>query len=179
MKRWASNHLNLTLTAVPTNFQFTINSFRPDWQGDDGRRGKYNLPVVGLLRFDRTENDPKLKHSEFAVGQKGDAFYVAQLISYQIPGKALNVRVDNLPTWMTYTGYWTYVKNGQEVSVIINDQTNQFKQGWGDFVTFCTVRRTSTSGGDYFQYKITEDHTNTIFESSLITNQEPVTYRRQ
>jgi hypothetical protein len=105
------------------------------------------------------------------------------LVGYQIPGKALNVRVDNLPTFLTYTGYWVYVKDGKEMSALINDHTNKFKQGWGDYVKYCTVRRTSTKEtpgiGSYFDFRITEDITNVIFESGQMTNEEPVTYERK
>jgi hypothetical protein len=170
----------VTLSPLPTNFQATVSSFLPEWEGDDGRRGKYNIPVIGVIRVNYSGKD---KYAELPYGKKGDAFYIAQLISYKIPGKALNVHVDNLPTFLTYTGYWVYVKDGEEISVIINDQTNQFREGWGDYVKYCIVQRTSTNQmpgiGNYFKFRVTEDLTNVIFESGQITNTEPVSYERK
>jgi hypothetical protein len=67
--------------------------------------------------------------------------------------------------------------------VTINDHTNEFKQGWSDYVKYCTVQRTSTNEmpgfANFFEYKITEDITNIIFESGQITNEEPVIYERK
>ena len=178
-----TNSAHFTLSAMPTNFQATVTSFIPDWEGDHGTRGKYNIPVIGMLHMNQLGEDQKDKYPDVPYGKKGNAFYIAHLISYQIPGKALNVHVDNLPQSLTYTGYWVYVQDGKEISVTINDHTNQFRQGWGDYVKYCTVRRTSlkeTPGiGSYFDYRITEDVTNVIFNSGQIKTEEPVTYERK
>jgi hypothetical protein len=189
-----TNTASFTLAPLPTNFQMTISSFLPDWEGDDGRRGKYNIPVLGVIHMDFQNG----KSVEMPYGKKADAFYIAQLISYQIPGKALRVRVDNLPWYLTYTGYWTYVNNGKEITIPLSDQTNKFREGWGDYVKYCYVRRTSmkeTPGvAPFFQYQITEGQiTNmfvgthqfteevpvVIFDSGQITNEEPVIFERK
>jgi hypothetical protein len=181
--RSGTNIIHFTLLPVPTNFQATVTSFLPDWEGDDGRRGKYNVPVIGMIHMDYGGRERANRSVDLPYGKKGDAFYIAQLISFQVPGKALEVRVDNLPTFLTYTGYWVYVQAGKEITVIINDHTNHFRKGWGDYVKHCTVRRTSlkeTPGvGNYFEYRITEDRTNVVFESGQMTNDEPVTYERK
>ena len=177
-----TNIAHFTLSPVPTNFQTTVMSFVPDWEGDHGTRGKYNIPVIGMIRMNQLGEDQKGKYPDVPYGKKSNAFYIAHLISYRIPGKALNVRVDNLPTFLAYTGYWVYVQDGKEISVTINDHTNQFRQGWGDYVKYCTVRRTSlkeTPGiGSYFEYRITEDVTNVIFDSGQMTNEAPNIYKR-
>jgi hypothetical protein len=178
-----TNKFSFTLSPVPTNFQATVTSFLPDWEGDDGRRWKYNIPVIGMIHMNHLGKDQDDNYPDVPYGKKGDVFYIAQLISYQVPGKALNVHVDNLPTFLTYTGYWVYVKGGKEISVPINDHTNRFRQGWGDYVKYCTVRRTSlkeTPGvGSCFSFRITEDITNVIFESGQMTTETPVTYERK
>lgn len=174
---------NFSLISVPTNFQATITSFRGDWQGDNGMRYKYNVPVIGMIHMNFLGEDQNDKNSDFPYGKKGNAFYLSQLFGYQLPGKALNVRVDNIPRFLTYTGYWVFVKEGKEISVPINDQTNEFRQGWGDYVKYCTVRRTTLKEmpgfANFFEYRITEDQTNIIFESGQITNEEPVIYERK
>jgi hypothetical protein len=193
-----TNTVRLTLSPTPTNFQITKSSFFPDWEGDNGKRGKYNLPVVGMIHMDLSGNDGTNKYPDVPYGKKGDAFYITQMVGYQIPGMALRVRVDNLPRSLTYTGYWTYVSSGKEITIPINDQTNEFREGWGDYVKYCFVKRTSTNEipgfAPYFQYQITEGHiTNlfngshqfteevpvVIFDSGQITNEEPVIYERK
>lgn len=190
----ATSITSVTLSPLPTNFQLTVASFLPNWEGDDGRRGKYNIPPIGMIRLDFQNG----KHDEMPYGKKGDAFYIAELVSYQIPGKALRVRVDNLPRSLTYTGYWTYVSSGKEITIPISDQTNEFREGWGDYVKYCYVQRTSTNEipgfAPFFQYQITEGQiTNlfvgshqfteempvVIFDSGQITNEEPVIYERK
>ena len=111
-----TNIAHFTLSPVPTNFQTTVMSFVPDWEGDHGTRGKYNIPVIGMIRMNQLGEDQKGKYPDVPYGKKSNAFYIAHLISYRIPGKALNVRVDNLPTFLTYTGYWVYVQDGKEIS---------------------------------------------------------------
>jgi hypothetical protein len=191
-----TNTIRLTLAPVPANFQMTKSSFLQDWEGDNGMRGKYNLPVIGMIHVDYTGKDATDKYPDVPYGKKGDSFYIAQMVGYQIPGKALRVRVDNLPG--TYTGYWTYVSNGKEITIPISDQTNEFREGWGDYVKYCYVQRTSTNEtpgfGNYFEYRITEGRiTNmfvgthqfteevpvVIFDSGQITNEEPVIYERK
>ena len=41
-----TNSASFSLASLPTNFQMTVSSFLPDWEGDDGTRGKYNIPVL-------------------------------------------------------------------------------------------------------------------------------------
>jgi hypothetical protein len=193
-----TNTVRLTLIPKPANFQMTKSSFLPDWEGDNGKRGKYNLPVVGMIHVDFSGNGETNKYPDVPYGKEGDAFYIAQMVSYQIPGMALRVRVDNLPRSLTYTGYWTYVSSGKEITIPISDQTNEFREGWGDYVKYCYVQRTSTNEipgfAPFFQYQITEGHiTNivagtrqfteempvVIFDSGQITNEEPVIYERK
>jgi hypothetical protein len=173
-----TNITSVTLSSVPTNFQATVSSFNPNWEGDDGRRGKYNVPVIGIIRL----NFENGKYSEIPYGKKGDAFYIAQLIEYRIPGKALKVDVNKLRV-QTYTGYWVYVQSGKEISIPINDHTNDQKWGWGDYVKYCYVRRTDTNEvpgfSPWFSYNIIGDVTNVIFDSGQITNEEPVIYERK
>jgi hypothetical protein len=176
--RTATNIISVTLSALPTNFQTTVSSFNPDWEGDDGRRGKYNLPVIGVIRLNFQDG----KSDEMPYGKKGDAYYIAQLVEYRIPGKDLRVDVSKLRV-QTYTGYWVYVQSGKEISISISDQTNELKSGWGDYVKYCYVRRTDTNEvpgfSPWFNYRIREDVTNYIFDSGLITNEEPVIYERK
>jgi len=193
-----TNTVHLTLAPVPANFETTKSSFLPDWEGDNGMRGKYNLPVIGMIHVDFSGKIETEKYPDVPYGKKGDAFYVAQMVSYQITGKALRVRVDNLPRSLTYTGYWTYVSSGKEITVPISDQTNEFREGWGDYIKYCYVQRTSTNEtpgfASFFQYQITEGQiTNkimgsrqvqfevpvVIFDSGQITNEEPVIYERK
>lgn len=192
-----TNTVHLTLIPTPTNFEMTKSSFLPDWEGDNGTRGKYNLPVVGMIHMDFSGNDSTNKYPDVPYGKKGDAFYVAQMVSYQIPGIALRVHVDNIPS-LTYTGYWTYVSSGKEITIPISDKTNEFREGWGDYVKYCYVQRTSTNEtpgvAPFFQYQITEGHiTNmfvgdhhfteevpvVIFDSGQITDEKPVIYERK
>jgi len=178
--RNATNITSVTLSPLPTNFQLTVSSFLPDWQGDHGMRGKYNIPVIGMIRMNYSG---KGQNVELPYGKKGNAFYIAEQIAYQVPGKALNVRVDNIPRSLTYTGYWVYAKEGKEISVIINDHTNEFRQGWGDYVKYCYVRRTSTNEtpgfANFFEFRVTEGITNVIFESGQMTNEDPVVYEKK
>lgn len=193
-----TNTVQLTLAPVSANFQMTKASFLPDWEGDNGMRGKYNIPVIGMIHVDYSGKNETDKYPDVPYGKKGDAFYIAQMVSYQIPGKALYIRVDNLPTWLTYTGYWTYVSNGKEITIPLSDKTNEFREGWGDYVEYCYVRRTSTNETPgvvpFFQYQITEGRiTNmfvgthhfteevpvVIFDSGQITNGDPVIYQRK
>jgi hypothetical protein len=193
-----TNTVQLTLAPVPTNFQMTKSSFLPDWEGDNGMRGKYNLPVIGMIHVNYSGKNEINKYPDVPYGKKNDIFYVAQMVSYQIPGKALRVRVDNIGRSLTYTGYWTYVSSGKEITIPINDQTNEFREGWGDYVKYCYVQRTSTNEtpgfAPFFQYKITEGQiTNmfvgthhfteevpvVIFDSGQITNEEPIIYERK
>ena len=193
-----TNTFRLTLAPLPANFQMTKSSFLPDWEGDNGMRGKYNLPVLGMIHLDHSQKNETNKYPDVPYGKKGDVFYIAQMISYKIPGKSLRVRVDNLPRSLTYTGYWTYVSNGKEITVPINDQTNEFREGWGDYVKKCFVQRTSTKEtpgfGNFFEYRITEGQiTNlfvgshhfteevpvVIFDSGQITDEKPVIYERK
>jgi hypothetical protein len=173
-----TNFISVTLSPLPTNFQATVSSFLPDWEGDHGRRGKYNIPVIGMIHL----NFQNGKSDEMPYGKKGDTFYIAQLVSYQIPGKYLKVDVSKLRV-QTYTGYWVYVQSGKEISIPINDHTNEQKSGWGDYVKYCYVRRTDTNEvpgfSPWFSYNIIEDVTNVIFDSGQITNEEPVIYERK
>ncbi len=175
-----TNITGVTLSPLPTNFQTTVSSFLPDWEGDHGTRGKYNIPVIGMIHVNFSDKD---QYEELPYGKKSNAFYIAERIAYQVPGKALNVRVDNIPRSLTYTGYWVYAKEGKEISVIINDHTNEFRQGWGDYVKYCYVRRTSTNEtpgfANFFEFRVTEDITNVIFESGQMTNEEPVVYEKK
>jgi hypothetical protein len=175
-----TNITGVTLSPLPTNFQTTVSSFLPDWEGDHGTRGKYNIPVIGMIHVNYSDRG---QYEELPYGKKGNAFYIAERIAYQVPGKALNVRVDNIPRSLTYTGYWVYAKEGKEISVIINDHTNEFRQGWGDYVKYCCVRRTSTNEtpgfANFFEFRVTEDITNVIFESGQMTNEEPVVYEKK
>jgi hypothetical protein len=193
-----TNTIHLTLAPVPAGFEMTKSSFLPDWEGDNGKRGKYNLPVIGMIHVDFSGKNEPNKYPDAPYGKKGDVFYVARMVSYQIPGKALRVRVDNIGRSLTYTGYWTYVSSGKEITISISDQTNEFREGWGDYVKYCYVQRTSTNEtpgfAPFFQYKITEGQiTNmfvgthqfteevpvVIFDSGQITNEEPVIYERK
>ena len=193
-----TNSASFSLASLPTNFQMTVSSFLPDWEGDDGTRGKYNIPVLGIIRMEYTEGDAKERTLDLPYGKKGEAYYFAQMVRYKIPGKALRVRVDNIPSSLTYTGYWTYVREGKEISIPISDQTNEFRQGWGDYVKYCYVQRTSTNEtpgiGNYFEYRITEgqitnmfvgNHQFTeevpvvIFDSGQITDEKPVIYEKK
>jgi hypothetical protein len=173
-----TNITSVTLSPLPTNFQATVSSFLPDWEGDDGRRGRYNIPVIGMIHV----NFQNGKSAEMPYGKKDDAFYIAQLISYQIPGKYLKVDVNKLRV-QTYTGYWVYVQSGKEIAITINDHTNEQKSGWGDYVKYCYVQRTDTNEvpgfSPWFNYRIREDVTNVIYDSGLITNEEPVIYERK
>jgi hypothetical protein len=193
-----TNTIHLTLAPVPANFQMTKSSFLPDWEGDNGMRGKYNLPVIGMIHLDYSGKSETNKYPDVPYGKKDDIFYVAQMVGYKIPGKALRVRVDNLPRSLTYTGYWTYVSNGKEITIPISDQTNEFREGWGDYVKYCYVQRTSTNEipgfAPFFQYQITEGRiTNktigsrqvqfevpvVIFDSGQITDEKPIIYERK
>ena len=193
-----TNTVSFALAPLPTNFQMTISSYLPDWEGDNGTRGKYNIPVLGIIRMKYPGGEAQERTLDMPYGKKGEAYYFAQMVGYQIPGKALRVRVDNLPRSLTYTGYWTYVSNGKEITIPISDQTNEFREGWGDYVKYCNVQRTSTNEipgfAPFFQYKITEGQiTNmfvgthqfteevpvVIFDSGQITNEEPVIYERK
>src|ERR1022692_4739490 len=49
-----------------------------------------------------------------------------------------------------YTGSWVYVKNGKEFTVNFSNETNQFRECWGDYIKSCTVQKTSTE--PYVQY---------------------------
>jgi hypothetical protein len=193
-----TNTVKLTLVPMPANFQMTKSSFLPDWEGDNGTRGKFNLPIVGMIHVEYSGKDEANKYPDVPYGKKGDNFYIAQMVSYKIPGKALYVRVDNLPRSLTYTGYWTYVSSGKEITIPISDQTNEFHEGWGDYVKYCYVQRTSTNEtpgfAPFFQYRITEGQiTNetigsrqvqfevpvVIFDSGQITDEKPVIYERK
>jgi hypothetical protein len=193
-----TNTIKLKLVPVPVGFLATKSSFLPDWEGDNGMRGKYNIPVIGMIHVEGFGMDAVNQYPDIPYGKKGDNFYVAQMISYQIPGKALRVRVDNIPPSLTYTGYWTYVSNGKEITVPISDQTNQFREGWGDYVKYLRVQRTSTNEtpgfAPFFQCKITEGQVTNlfigsrqfteevpvvIFDSGEITDEKPIIYERK
>jgi hypothetical protein len=198
MTSGGTNTASFSLAPLPANFQMTISSYLPDWEGDNGTRGKYNIPVLGIIRMKYPGGEAKERTLDMPYGKKGEAYYFAKMVGYQIPGKALRVRVDNIPRSLTYTGYWTYVREGKEISIPISDQTNEFRQGWGDYVKYCYVQRTSTNEtpgfASFFQYQITEGQiTNMfvgthqfteevpviIFDSGQITDEKPVIYERK
>ena len=164
------------------------------------RRRNQARPVLplGIIRMKYLGREAKERMLDMPYGKKGEVYYFAQMVGYQIPGKALRVRVDNIPRSLTYTGYWTYVREGKEITIPINDHTNQFKEGWGDYVKNCFVQRTSTyeipGFAPFFQYQITKGQiTNrfvgthqfteevpvVIFESGQITDEKPVIYQRK
>jgi len=80
---------------------------------------------------------------------------------------------------LTYTGSWVYVEDGREITVNVSERTNQFRQGWGDYIKSCTIQRTSTNSlpprGNSFHFEISEGG-KTIFKSPEMTNEEPVIY---
>ena len=98
-----TNTTSFSLVPLPTNFQMTISSYLPDWEGDNGTRGKYNIPVLGIIRMKYLGGEAKERTLDMPYGKKGEAYYFAQMVGYKIPGKALRVRVDNLPSSLTYT----------------------------------------------------------------------------
>ncbi len=174
--RNATNITSVRLSPLPSNFQAIVGDKQNDWQGDNGRRAKFNVAVLGELDL----ITPTGVTGQLPYGKKGDSFYIAGLIAYQAPGKSLRVRVLSVPA-STFTGSWVYVKSGKEVTVNISDRTNQFRQGWGDYIKSCAVRRTSTDinprfGSFYFE--ISEGREN-IFRSPEMTNAELITYERK
>jgi hypothetical protein len=178
----ATNITSVTLLPLPTNFQQdhdkrdNENGFGDTWEGDNGWRSKYSLPVLGLLDMKSQAGDI----IQLPYGKTNGTFYIAGVISYLAPGKSLYVRV--LDGLGSYTGSWIYVKNGKEITVNISDQTNQFRQCWGDYIKSCTIQSTSTNKyvqySNWFYFEISEGGTN-IFESGEITNKEPFTYIRK
>ena len=176
--RNATNITSVTLAPLSTNFQAMTSDERNDWWGDNGSRAKFSLPVIGEL--DATL--PGKKTIQLPYGQTNGGFYLAALIPYQAPGRSLHVRVLSHPDSLSYTGCWVYVKGGKEIAVNISNHTNQFKEGWGDYIKSCVVRRTSTNelvlGSSWFHFDISEGGTN-VFESGEITDQLPVHYRKE
>ena len=73
---------------------------------------------------------------------------------------------------MTYTGSWTYVKDNQDITVIVSERTNRFKKGWGDYIKSCTIQRTSINQpghGNDFRFEVWEGGTK-VFVSPPMTN---------
>jgi len=182
MTKSGTNIFKFTLSPAPTNFQATVTSFGADWEGDNGMRYKYNIPVIGMIHVGSLGKDSKEKQEDLPYGKKGDAFYIAQIVGYQIPGKYLKVDVLNV-RGVTYTGYWTYVQSGKEITIPINDHTNESKSGWGDYVKYCYVQRTTTNQvlGFYpnLEYRVRDGIENVVFDSGDITNEVPVIYERK
>jgi hypothetical protein len=173
---------SVKLSPLPTNFPIDVSEEQIDAHfndpgnrdGDNGWRGRFNVKPIGMLDI----YTPKEKIRQEFYGATNNSFYISQLISYLAPGKSLYIRVLNSPDSTTYTGSWVFVKGGKEITVNISDKTNEWKEGWGDYIKSCTVRRTSTNEAIWFHFQVTEDGTN-IFESGEITNEEPVTYKRK
>jgi hypothetical protein len=178
----ATNITSVALLPLPTNFQQDLdkrdneNGFGDTWEGDNGSRTKYSLPVLGLLGMKSQAGDVM----QLPYGETNDAFYIAGAISYLAPGKPLYVRV--LGNVGSYTGSWVFVNSGKEITVNISDQTNQYRQCWGDYIKSCTIQSTSTNSfiqnQNRLYFEISEDRTN-IFESGEITNDKPFTYTRK
>jgi hypothetical protein len=178
----ATNITSVVLLPLPTNFQQdpdksdNENGFGHTWEGDNGWRVKYSLPVLGLL--DMKSQAGNL--IQLPYGETNDAFYIAGAISYLAPGKSLYVRV--LGNVGSYTGSWVFVKSGKEIPVNISDQTNRYRQCWGDYIKSCTIQSTSTNSfiqnQNRLYFEISEDRIN-IFESGEITNDKPFTYTRK
>lgn len=172
----ANNIADVILSPLSSDYQAVVGDERNDWWGDNGRRAKFNITVLGKLDILIPAQD-KIR---LPYGKKGDSFYLAGLIAYQAPGKSLYVRVLGYPVSLTYTGFWTYVKDGKEITVNISDRTNQFREGWGDYIKCFTIQRTSTSApghGDFY-FEISEGGTN-IFKSPQITNENSVVWEKK
>jgi hypothetical protein len=169
-----TNIASVALSPLSTNFQAMMSNERNGWQGDNGWRVKFSVTVLGELDVCTLNGDKE----PLEYGEKDKFFYIAAPIAYQAPGKSLYVRVLRYPLSLTYTGSWVYVKDGREITVNISDRTNQFRQGWGDYIKSCAIRRTSTNTPGYgndFYFEISEGGTN-IFKSPQMTNQDPVIY---
>jgi len=163
----ATTVASVVVSPLSSNVQATVGDERNDWWGDNGRRAKFNIAVLGELDV----ITPTKGKIQMPYGKKDDCFYLAGLIAYQAPGKALRVTVLNVLAG-AYTGSWVYVKGGKEITVNISDQTNQFRQAWGDYIKSCTVQRTSTNinprfGSFYFEIS---EGGNNIFKSPQMTN---------
>lgn len=176
---FATNVTKVRLLPLPSNYQLQNDpkeddGMGNDWWGDNGWRGKWSVPVVGMLDIDppRKGNEPLL------YGITNGIYYLAVPITYLAPGKSLYVHVFHAPPSATYTGSWVYVKSGIEHTVFISDKTNQFRQCWGDYIKSCTIQRTSTNEAHWFHFGVTED-AEKVFESGEITNQVPVSYERK
>jgi hypothetical protein len=178
-----TNIAKFTLVPAPTNFQMTVSNILPDWQEVHGYVEKQNIPIIGVIHMNYLGYDSKQASWDAPCGKKDNVFYLS-LPRDPGPGMALRLRLDNIPRSLTYTGYWTYVKEGKEISIPFNDIKNPFHEGWGDYVIRCyALSRTSTNENlKYrdFVYPITEGEiTNIVYQSGRITNEEPVIHERK
>ena len=171
-----TNVADVKLLPLPANFQ------PAQTNEGNGLRSRYNVGVVGII--DVESQNASLEQLPY--GKQGDIFYIAGTILEKIPGKLLNVTVSAGPNsdLLTFTGSWVYVTGGKEIKVNISDTTNRFKMCWGDYIKSCTIQRTSTNSlnepgfAGWFYFQILEDGKN-IFESSQMTNEDPVIYERK
>jgi hypothetical protein len=173
-----TNIASVALSPVSTNLQVMLSNEQNDWQGDNGRRVSFSVEVLGELAV----NIPNANKVPLPYGKKGTFFYLAAPIPYLAHGKSLRVSVLRYPLSLTYTGSWVYVNGGREIKVEVSNRTNQFRQGWGDCIKSCIIRRTSPNTlpprGDSFHFEISEGGT-TVFKSPEMTNEDPVVYERK
>jgi hypothetical protein len=166
---------SVALAPVSANVQAMLGNGGNGWQGDNGRRVKFSVDLLGELDVS-IPNEDKIP---LPYGKKDGFFYIAAPIPYLAHGQSLWVRVLRYPTSLTYTGSWVYVEDGHEITVNVSERTNQFRQGWGDYIKSCTIQRTSTNSlpprGNSFHFEISEGGKN-VFKSPEMTNEEPVTY---
>jgi hypothetical protein len=164
---------DVTISALPTDFRLVqMYEMR-------GLCQKYNLAVLGIINV-KYQNG---RVEQLPYGKRGDVFYIAGIIFEKISGKPLKIQVlaGPNPDVLTFTGSWVYVTGGKENTVSFNDTTNRFKICWGDYIRSCTIQRTSTNSlnslgfAGWFYYQVNEGGSN-IFESSQITNEDPVVY---
>ena len=161
-----TNVTSVQLLPLSTNLQAMVSDERNDWQGDNGRRVKFNIPVLGEIDV----STPTGEIIRLPYGKKGGSFYLAAFIAYQAPGQPLRVRVLGRST---YKGSWVYVVGDKEFTVNISDRTNQFRASWGDYIKSCTIQKTSDGG--IMDVDITENGKN-VFQAHAIETKSLITY---
>lgn len=176
----AKNVTSVKLLPLPAIYNKSYpkndNGMGDSWEGDNGWRTRWSVPALGLLQVYPTNTN----QLPLVYGETNGCFYIAAVVVYQASGHSLYVHtLDNIGS---YTGSWVYVKNGKEFTVNFSNETNQFKECWGDYIKSCTVQKTSSEPyvqyQNWFNFTIQEDQTN-VFESGEITNNAPFTYTRK
>jgi hypothetical protein len=161
------------LVALPADFQLTNEL--------DGVSYRPNVKVLGLVDVEYTEKGNAIS---MPYGTMGGAFYISSTVEEKTATPAteeknlnINVMGSAAPDSGTFTGSYSYVKGGKEITNSISGKGNGSEAFLGDYIKRCTVQKASDRQ-EWIKLVILEDGKK-VFESEKVTNGVPVVYEKK